>query len=163
MSIHHNINMQVASPVNDVPLTALENAALATLNHQRVTEPCELVLVLADDATLQDLNLRFRGINHPTDVLSFTNDDAVPFSVPVDASRYLGGRYLGDIVISVARAQSQAATVSAALSDELQLLVVHGVLHLLGYDHATADEKAQMWAAQDAILRHLDVAIPLPE
>ena len=64
--------------------------------------------------------------------------------------------YLGDVVISFARAQDQAAEPSRSVEDELRTLVVHGVLHLLGYDHATPEEEARMWARQDAILERCD-------
>jgi probable rRNA maturation factor len=60
--------------------------------------------------------------------------------------------YLGDIVIAVPYSQRQAQELGRSLRDELRLLIVHGVLHLLGYDHATPDDEARMWARQDEIL-----------
>jgi probable rRNA maturation factor len=66
-----------------------------------------------------------------------------------------GARYLGDILISVSRAAEQAKTAGYDVRDELQLLVVHGVLHLLGHDHAEAEGKARMWAAQSEVLERL--------
>jgi probable rRNA maturation factor len=70
-----------------------------------------------------------------------------------------GAGYLGDIVISLPRARHQASAAGHSLNDELQLLVVHGVLHLLGHDHDTPNRKKKMWAVQDEILRNLGVRI----
>ena len=118
-----------------------------------------MVVVISDDAALQELNRRFRGVDRPTDVLSFADDTRGP---------YAGGlgqfpHYLGDVVISIDRARVQAGAVEGTLTQELQLLAVHGTLHLLGFDHETSAEKAAMWAAQAAILAALGVDILLPE
>jgi probable rRNA maturation factor len=115
----------------------------------------DISVVLTDDAQLQQLNREYLGIDAPTDVLSFPASETDPES---------GGAYLGDILISVPRAEQQAEAAGHPLSSEVQLLVVHGVLHLLGYDHATAEEKSRMWAAQAAILESIGLAgIKLPE
>jgi probable rRNA maturation factor len=70
--------------------------------------------------------------------------------------------YLGDVLISYQRAQVQAAAGGHPVEDELQLLVVHGVLHLLGFDHAEETEKAKMWAEQSKILSQLGCSITSP-
>lgn len=134
-------------------MTLLKVAALATLKHCDVHEACEITVVISGDSTLQDLNRRFRGMDRPTDVLAFPNDSRGPFA---------GGgpnfpRYLGDIVISLDRAQEQAESFGGTLNQELQLLIVHGTLHLLGYDHMEPKEKAQMWGIQRTILELLGV------
>jgi probable rRNA maturation factor len=95
---------------------------------------------------LQELNRDYLGIDAPTDVLSFPASETDPET---------GARYLGDILISVPRAQSQAEAAGHALESEVQLLVVHGVLHLLGHDHAKPEEKRRMWKAQAEILESL--------
>ena len=82
----------------------------------------------------------------PTDVLSFPASETDPDT---------GASYIGDILISIPRAQAQADAAGHPLEAEVQLLVVHGVLHLLGYDHADAEEKALMWKAQAEILTGL--------
>jgi probable rRNA maturation factor len=75
-----------------------------------------------------------------------------------------GRYYLGDVIISYPRALEQSAAAGHTVQDELQLLVVHGVLHLLGHDHATEEEKARMWADQQEILAGLGVRLSrLPE
>ena len=95
---------------------------------------------------MQELNRQYRDIDTPTDVLSFPADFTDPESE---------APYLGDILISYPRAEKQAAAGGHSTLAELQLLVVHGVLHLLGFDHAQVQEKAEMWAAQSEILHRL--------
>jgi len=153
------VDIQVEEHVGPVDTKPLRKAALETLAQQDVREACEVVIVISDDTALHDLNVRFRGIDAPTDVLSFTDDTRGP---------YVGGGgkfplYLGDIVISIDRAREQAETAGGTLVQELQLLTVHGVLHLLGHDHAEPAQKAAMWAAQAAILTALGANIALPE
>ncbi len=136
---------------------SLRLAAIATLAHQG-EPPVEVAVVVADDETLQELNRRYRQVDEPTDVLAFPMDTRGPF---VGAAGQ--PRYLGDIVISYPRAAAQAAEAGHAAQAELQLLVVHGVLHLLGYDDQSEPERSQMWAAQKAILDALGVQIHLPD
>jgi len=155
----HIVDIQVEEQLGPVDIKPLREAALATLAQQGVREACEVVAVISDDAALHDLNARFRGIDAPTDVLSFADDTRGPFA---DGSGKFP-RYLGDIVISIDRAREQAEAAGATVEQELQLLTVHGVLHLLGYDHAEPAEKATMWAAQAAILKGLDADVSLPE
>jgi len=124
----------------------LKKAALKTLVHQAVPESVDITIVLADDPRLQALNRDYLGIDSPTDVLSFPADETDPET---------GDRYLGDILLSVPRAAQQAKTAGHSLEAEAQLLVVHGVLHLLGFDHADAEEKARMWLVQGEVLHSL--------
>ena len=106
----------------------------------------DLSIVLSDDAHLQEMNRDYLGIDAPTDVLSFPAEETDPQS---------GRSYLGDILISVRRAEQQARAAGHPVEAEVQLLVIHGVLHLLGYDHAKPADKARMWAAQAAILQSI--------
>jgi probable rRNA maturation factor len=110
----------------------------------------ELTIVLTNDLAIQKLNRRFRAENKPTDVLSFPADET-----DLENKKL----YLGDVVISVERAKMQAEQDGHNLTSELQLLTVHGVLHLLGHDHSDPSERAQMWAAQDKILSQLGLDI----
>jgi len=128
------------------PENVLERAARAALEHESVSFESDLSIVLTDDARLQELNRDYLGIDAPTDVLSFPASETDPET---------GTRYLGDILISVPRAQSQAQAAGHALESEVQLLIVHGVLHLLGHDHAEPEEKEDMWKAQAEILETL--------
>lgn len=115
-------------------------AARAALAQVALPAPVELSLRLTDDAELHALNLRYRGVDAPTDVLSF---EASPGGAAA------GTRIaLGDIVISMERVAAQARQFGHDDDDELALMVIHGVLHLTGFDHDTAAHKRAMWAAQ---------------
>lgn len=137
----------------DVAPTLLREAARAALEHQHAS-PGSLSIAVSGDEALQALNRQFLGHDHPTDVLSFpsaTDDPDAP------------GRYFGDIAISYARAYAQAQAGGHAVTAELQLLTVHGVLHLLGHDHATPQDKTLMWQAQAEILTKLRCEIIEPD
>jgi probable rRNA maturation factor len=138
----------VASPgVQPVASELIEAAVRAALAHQQAAG--DLSIVLTDDAQLQQLNRDYLGIDAPTDVLSFPASETDPET---------GVRYLGDILISVPRADAQAKSANHPLESEVQLLVAHGVLHLLGYDHAGSEEKASMWKAQSEILESIGLS-----
>jgi probable rRNA maturation factor len=113
----------------------------------------EVSVALVDDAAIRVLNRDYRGIDQPTDVLSFAQQEGEEL---IDSSSVL---VLGDIVISLERAEAQAAEYGHSLNRELAFLLVHGLLHLAGYDHD--DEfSGEMRARQDEIMQALD---PLPE
>ena len=133
--------------------TLLETAAQTAMEEAGAPADAELTIVISGDAQLRALNQQYLGIDTPTDVLSFPANETDPDS---------GSVYLGDIILSYPRAQQQAVAGGHPLQDELRLLVVHGVLHLLGYDHAEEGEQARMWAMQAAILRQLGSAITAP-
>jgi probable rRNA maturation factor len=126
----------------------LERAARATLEQQSAPDD-DITIVLTDDDQLHELNLEYLGVDAPTDVLSFPASESDPET---------GAHYLGDILISIPRATQQAQDGGHALTAEVQLLVVHGTLHLLGHDHASAEEKASMWAAQAKVLKRLGLS-----
>lgn len=128
------------------PADLLERAARAALEHEFQSSEPELSIVLTDDARLQLLNRDYLGIDAPTDVLSFPAAETDPET---------GARYIGDILISIPRARVQAEAAGHPLETEVQLLVVHGVLHLLGHDHAETGDKARMWKAQAEALEQL--------
>lgn len=150
LQIEDNISSQGISPVEPV---LLEQAALQTLRHSDAALQADLTLVLTDDAQLQQLNLEYLGIDAPTDVLSFPGGDTDPDTQML---------YLGDVIISLPRAAAQAAAGGHPLEAELQLLVVHGTLHLLGHDHAVPTEKTRMWQAQAKVLSSLGCPITGP-
>ncbi|MHB8778182.1 MAG: rRNA maturation RNase YbeY [Anaerolineales bacterium] len=106
----------------------------------------DITIILTDDAQLQELNRDYLGVDAPTDVLSFPASESDPET---------GETYLGDILISIPRATQQAQAAGHPVEAEVQLLVVHGVLHLLGHDHAEAEEKYRMWAEQEKVLERL--------
>ena len=126
----------------------LESAARATLEQQSAPDD-DITIVLTDDDQLHELNLDYLGVDAPTDVLSFPASESDPET---------GARYLGDILISVDRAAQQAQVAGHSLQAEAQLLVVHGTLHLLGHNHADAEQKARMWVAQAEVLKRLGLS-----
>ena len=131
--------------------TSLEEAvaeAARTVLKMEKAEPGSLAIVLTDEKALRTANRRYAGLDHATDVLSF------PDGEPQQDQE---GVYFGDVLIAVPIAQQQADQRKHPLSDELTLLTVHGVLHLLGYDHENPEEKGEMWSRQAEILRCLDV------
>lgn len=128
------------------PAKLLERAARAALEHQSASLDSDLTVVLTDDKRIQGLNRDYLGIDAPTDVLSFPASQIDPET---------GSPYLGDILISLPYAAKSAERAGHPLEAEVQLLVVHGVLHLLGHDHAKVREKARMWKAQAEILQTL--------
>jgi len=130
----------------DFPAALIERAAQAALTHPKDSLDVNLSVVLTDNRRLHKLNRDYLGIDAPTDVLSFPASESDPET---------GARYLGDILISVPYARKGAKEAGHPLESELQLLVVHGVLHLLGHDHAKPKEKAKMWKAQREILESL--------
>lgn len=133
--------------------TTLSQAAKATLAAIPSRTQDDITLVLSNDAQIRSLNRQFRGLDSPTDVLSFNIDELNPQS---------GRKYLGDVVISLQRAQEQAAAAAHPLDAELALLTVHGILHLCGYDHQQPADQAQMWALQKTILASLGIHLAFP-
>lgn len=133
-------------------LTPSQTAALlmpflqTLLRHENRLESVEISLVLSDDAFIQELNLRYRGLDKPTDVLSFAQEDD-----PI---------LLGDIVISLPTAARQAEQAGWPLSSETALLAVHGLLHLLGYDDETWDEARVMQQKTLQTLLACGIALP---
>lgn len=147
------IDLQTEIPLSPEIQRALQEAVAATLTQQKHPLDVDLALRITDDAELQALNSAFLGHDAPTDVLSFPSGEVNPET---------GRPYLGDIVISYPRAVQQAQAGKHALHHELQLLVVHGVLHLLGHDHYDPQEKARMWQAQRAVLDALGCPLSPP-
>jgi probable rRNA maturation factor len=157
----YTVEVQVEKPFcaqSYVEPEAIRQAAERTLRLQGVEEPCELVVLVTDDETVRKLNQRHRGVDAPTDVLAFPNVSQGPF---VDAPGL--SRYLGDVIVSFPRARAQATETAGDVCGELQLLVVHGILHLLGYDHQTEAERATMWRAQQMVLDDLGVEVRIPD
>ena len=126
--------------------SVLERVALETLSAIPEPEKADLTIVLTDDNQIHQLNRDFLAVDAPTDVLAFPADYIDP---DTNAS------YLGDVIISYERAVVQAQAGGHLLEHEIELLVVHGILHLLGHDHADPEEKAKMWEAQSTVLRRL--------
>lgn len=143
----YTVDVQSTSRFPAPLLRAVAAAAHAAMTDQGVSEGAALTILLTDDAYIHQLNFQFRGEDHATDVLSFPAGEPMPGEGQAE--------YLGDIAIAVPFAQRQAAARGHDATAELQLLAVHGVLHLLGYDHLAEGDKAAMWQAQAEVLRAL--------
>lgn len=142
----YTIEIHSQTEVDEQWIALMKTAVSATLTHENIAPPAELTLVLAEDGYLHQLNSQFRHIDRPTDILSFPADDI--------AAQH---GYLGDIAISVPYAARHAAQDGHTLAEELQLLAVHGTLHLLGYNDEEEMAKKEMWEAQSAILKTLNL------
>lgn len=115
------------------------------LNARRVPDDMELSVLLVDSNTIAELNAHHMGKDGPTDVLAFPIDE--PGESPPGAPSILG-----DVVVCPEVARDQASQFDRTFEEELRLLVVHGILHLLGMDHADADEERVMFALTDELL-----------
>ncbi|AKX93350.1 rRNA maturation RNase YbeY [Neomoorella thermoacetica] len=143
-------NQQADYPVGEELLSTLNRVLQAAAAAEGVAGEAEVSLTLVDDAAIKELNRTYRGVDAPTDVLSFALEEKGP-----DEPAYAdpgGDKLLGDIIISVPTAVRQAGEYGHSLARELAFLAVHGFLHLLGYDHDTAAGAADMEARQEAIL-----------
>jgi probable rRNA maturation factor len=134
----------------DVSETELVSVARFVIAKMEVNPAAELSMVLLDTAAMADLHMRWMDLPGPTDVMSFPMDELEPGGRP-DAPEP-GPTMLGDIVLCPEFAAEQAAAAGHSLGHELALLTIHGVLHLLGYDHGEPDEEREMFALQNRLL-----------
>ncbi len=128
--------------------TAIQNAGHMTFQVLSIPVTDSVSVVLSDNTFLQSLNNEYRGIDKPTDVLSFPSGEVLPGEK---------NKYLGDIVISLPIATQQAEDAGHSVENELTLLTIHGILHLTGYDHDSPSSKKNMWDLQRLILNQLGV------
>ncbi len=138
----------------------LKEAILAALEEEGVEVPCIIEVCLTDDEGIHQTNLDMRGVDAPTDVLSFPMFDLKPGEKPQadwadpDTDKVL----LGDMMISLERAKAQAEEYGHSVEREICYLAVHSVLHLLGYDHLDeGPQKRQMRQREEAILGKLGI------
>ena len=136
----------------EVPLTAadIEAAVAAVLTFEGVDRPCEVSVSIVDAQEMHDLNHQWRGIDAPTDVLSFECDSPfesdAPEGEPVE---------LGDIILAPEVIAAQAPDFGNTPVEEFRLMLVHGMFHLLGYDHLTPEDAEDMEARELVVLRSL--------
>lgn len=132
----------------------------AALEAEKVDVPCEVNVLFTDDAGIRQINLDMRDVDRPTDVLSFPMFDLKPGEHldEGDADPATGLVPLGDMCISLERAEAQAAEFGHSVQRELCYLTVHSILHLLGYDHLDEGPmKVQMRAREETILESLGI------
>ena len=162
MAKRHYIPITADVPgVNDGQRAFLRKVIRTALAAEGVDFPCEVDVRVTSDAGIHEINLEMRGVDRPTDVLSFPAFDLRPGELPgeADADVATGLVPLGDMCLSLERVQAQAKEYGHSNRRELAYLVVHSVLHLLGYDHLDeGPQKAQMRAREDAILEELGIS-----
>ena len=137
-----------------VDIETLQHIALQILSELHCDEHCELSIALVDDQEIHRLNREYRGIDRSTDVLSFALQEAEePVLVQSDSEIVFHPVILGDVILSTETTQRQATEHGHTFERELYFLLIHGVLHLLGYDHLT-DEEAQIMEHLEQQLLH---------
>lgn len=154
ISVEEEVESQMTAHGLDPEL--VERAVTAVLQAEAIPGPLEVSILIAGDSRLHELNRTYRGVDAPTDVLSFGDESASsPF-----VDRPEGPRYLGDIAISLDRVLAQAEEYGHSPARELAYLTVHGTLHLLGYDHERGPEAAAaMRAREEAVLAALGLSV----
>jgi len=131
----------------DYYLRFLKKTAQRTLDFTETNPSDELTIVLTTNQEIHKLNAQFLGHDYPTDVLAFPSNE-----IDIDTE----SNYLGDIIISYERALEQAQQANHSTENEIKLLLVHGILHLLGYDHDDEERKKIMWEIQAKIINALE-------
>lgn len=138
--------------VEDIVVPTIEAAAAKVSELYRL-EKAELSITLTDNLHIQAINRRYRGIDRPTDVISFAlNESEEPEIQDAEVN------ILGDIIISLERAAEQAAEYGHSYRREVAFLTVHGLLHLLGYDHMEDEERQEMEEEQRAVMEALGIS-----
>ena len=145
----HRIEVFASADTNS-DLERLRQAATETLRLHGPADPRQINIALSADDTVRALNRAHRGIDQTTDVLSFPAD-------PLPEALREGPVCLGDIVIDLAYVSARTRQAEIDLEDALCMLVAHGVLHLLGFDHDTEANRRAMWRAQAAALSQLGI------
>jgi probable rRNA maturation factor len=141
--------MTVTQAIEDRIIEVLEETARV----HEVDDLAEVSLMFTDDETIHEMNREYRGIDRPTDVLSFALEEG-------EEEEIYGGpeeNLLGDIIISVETATRQAEEYGHSVEREMAFLALHGMLHLLGYDHMEEEERQEMRAQEEAILASLGI------
>uniref|UniRef100_UPI003D902906 rRNA maturation RNase YbeY n=1 Tax=Gordonia sp. B7-2 TaxID=3420932 RepID=UPI003D902906 len=134
----------------DVPAELIIEAARFAINAMDVNPAALLSVLCVDEDTMADMHVQWMDLPGPTDVMSFPMDELVPGGRPDAAD--LGPAILGDIVLCPEFAAQQAKSARRSFDHELSMLTIHGVLHLLGFDHADPDEEREMFGLQNEIL-----------
>lgn len=131
----------------------IEICTAAALEEEEIGDDAEVSVTLVDNARIKEMNAEFRDIDRETDVLSFPMGDDESFEVDPDTDAIL----LGDIVISLEKANAQAEEYGHSFRREVAFLLTHSLFHLLGYDHMTPEEETEMFAKQEKVLQKLGI------
>ena len=151
-----DVSREVKNLGHNEAAALIKKAASMALAAEGVETPCIISVLLTDDAGIHAVNRDFRGVDRPTDVLSFPQNELEPGNFdPADCERDLdtGAVLLGDMMISLPRCEAQGREFGHGFKREIMYLTVHSVLHLLGYDHVDEGPmKAQMRQREKAIM-----------
>ena len=132
------------------------NRAVETIGELYDVKDSEVSITLTDDKTIHKLNRDYRGVDRPTDVLSFAfRESDEPEIITDDVDKAIDT--LGDIIISIEKAKTQAEEYGHSLRREIVFLAVHGMLHLLGYDHIEESDRLEMEREQEYIMSRLGI------
>ena len=158
----HEIIIETEVDGAEVYADLLRQVIPAVLDAEKVAFPCEVDVLFTDDAGIHEINLEQRGVDRPTDVLSFPMFEFVPGQPPAaedaEADPDTGLVPLGDMVLSLERAKAQGEEFGHGTRREVAYLAVHSVLHLLGYDHMDEGPmKRQMREREETILNSLGI------
>ena len=156
------IDLQIATEESGLP-TAEQLEQWVALATREQAAPAEVTIRLVDDAESQQLNLDYRGKDKPTNVLSFPaqmEEFEAEFDIPELMEELGDDTYLGDLVINAPLVQREAKEQSKTVMDHWAHLVIHGCLHLQGYDHIEDAEAEQMEGLEIALLAEIDIANP---
>ncbi|HLR11141.1 MAG TPA: rRNA maturation RNase YbeY [Sporosarcina sp.] len=133
-------------------VTLVEELLQFALQEEGIEEETEISLTFMDDVSIQEVNRSYRGKDTPTDVISFALEELGEGEMPIITDITMP-KVLGDILISVDTAKRQAEEYGHPLKREIGFLALHGLLHLLGYDHMTEEEEKEMFGRQKEILQ----------
>lgn len=147
------LNLQDKIELEETTKSLIREAVKACLQREKLIYHVELSIVLVDNDYIKGLNSKYRDIPAPTDVLSFPMIDDIDNPLFHNDNNLL----LGDIIISLEKVNEQRKEYGHTFEKELIFLVVHGLLHLLGYDHGTLEEEKKMKDAEKAILASINI------
>ncbi|MBQ9235910.1 MAG: rRNA maturation RNase YbeY [Alphaproteobacteria bacterium] len=137
-----------------------QNDAFGKFRPQDYGKPVSINLVLGDSAEVHRLNAEFRGVDKPTNVLSFANIDSDDFAAECEDGDIIE---LGDVIVAFEVLQSEAEVKKISLEHHLAHLLAHGILHILGFDHIEDDEAEEMEAIETAVLKEMNIDNPYKE
>ncbi|EJO17663.1 metalloprotein, YbeY family [Selenomonas sp. FOBRC6] len=151
------MEIEIRTEPEELPVSEEERAAvrraIETVGRLYGAEGAEVSVTLTDDAHIHVINREYRNVDRPTDVISFALTES-------EEPEIIGGgehEVLGDLIISLERMRAQAAEYGHTELRELSFLTVHGMLHLLGYDHMEAEERQEMEEEQRAVMKELGI------
>ncbi|UOE95674.1 rRNA maturation RNase YbeY [Alkalihalobacillus sp. LMS39] len=150
MGIEIDINDETEK-VESEHFSLIKEVIVATLEHENIEGEIEVSVSLVDNDTIREINKEYRNKDAVTDVISFALNDNEEEEMQIVGGEEVN--MLGDIIVSIPRAKEQADQYEHSFERELAFLVVHGTLHLLGYDHMTEQEEKEMFSLQEEILQ----------